>query len=157
MRTSDAEFYRLKAAMKDLVQRCGGQKRAAEIVGLAQSMISYICTRENRAQFSPAAVLLLERECGDPIVTRASAELQGFGLVGDGSLGARAPANPYVAIADLSTEYSEVVQEFALRTADGVFSNADGAAMDRRLSDIVDKAEAFRLLIAKQAAGSAGQ
>lgn len=153
MRTSDAEFFRLKAAMKDLVQRCGGQKRTADLVGLAQSMISYICTRENRAMFSPAAVLLLERECGDPVVTRASAELQGFDLVGDGASLPRLPANPYAAIADLSAEYSEVVQEFALRTADGVFSVADGTAMDRRLADIVEKAESFRLLIAKQAAG----
>lgn len=153
MRNSDAEFFRLKAAMKDLVQRCGGQKRAADLVGLAQSMVSYICTRENRAMFSPFAVFLLERECGDPVVTRAAAELQGFDLVGEGASTSRLPPNPYAAIADLSTEYSEVVQEFALRTADGVFSNADGAAMDRRIADIVEKAEAFRLLIAKQAAG----
>lgn len=155
MRNSDTEFFRLKAAMKDLVQRCGGQTRAAEIVGLAQSMISTICARGTRAQFSPYALFLLERECGDPVVTRAAAELQGFDLVGEGASTSRLPPNPYAAIADLSTEYSEVVQEFALRTADGVFSNADGAAMDRRIADIVEKAEAFRLLIAKQAAGGA--
>lgn len=155
MRTSDAEFFRLKAAMKDLVQRCGGQKRAAEIVGLAQSMISYICTRENRAMFSPAAMLLLERECGDPVVTRACAELQGFHLVGDGGASAQLPANPYAAVSSLSTEYADLMGAFALRTADGDFSRADGAALDRDLADLIVRAEAFRRFIAAQAAGSA--
>lgn len=149
----DAVFLRLKAGAADLVDLCGGQKRAGEIIGVSQQQISKIVNRETRDMLSLRAMLMLEAECGVPVLTRVCAELQSHQLErGEAPAGA-APSNPYVAIADISTEYSEAVQEFALRTADGVFSNADGAALDRRLSDIVEKAEAFRRLIALRAAG----
>lgn len=155
MRKFDADFYRLKASQADLVARCGGQRRAGEIVGLVQSAISYVVQRDNPAMLSVAAKLKLERECGDPVVTRICAELQGFSLVGETAPAAPLPANPYAAVAALSAEYSEVVSEFALRTADGDFSGADGAAIDRHLADIIARAESFRRLIAARAAGSA--
>ena len=40
MRKHDANFYRVKAAMADLIDRAGGQKRSGEIVGLSQQMMS---------------------------------------------------------------------------------------------------------------------
>lgn len=151
----DAVFLRLKAGAADLVDLCGGQKRAGEIIGVSQQQISKLVEREGNAMFSIRSKLMLEQECGSPVMTRVCAELLGYRLERDDAPAGPAPSNPYVAIADISTEYSEAVQEFALRTADGVFSKADGAALDRRLSDIVEKAEAFRRFIARQAAGGA--
>lgn len=151
----DAVFLRLKAGVADLVELSGGQKRAGEIIGVSQQTVSKIVNREGRDMLSIRGQLALEADCGNPVLTRVCAELQGYRLERDNAPAGPAPANPYVAIADISTEYSEVVQEFALRTADGIFSKADGAALDRRLSDIVEKAEAFRRLIAHQAAGGA--
>lgn len=155
MRTFDADFYRLKASQADLVARCGGQKRSGEIVGLVQSAVSYVVQRDSPAMFSVAAKLKLERECGDPVVTRVCAELQGFRLVGDSAAPAQVPANPYAAVSALSAEYADLMGAFAQRTSDGHFSRADGAALDRDLSDLIARAEAFRRFIAAQAAGSA--
>lgn len=155
MRKFDADFYRLKASQSDLVARCGGQKRAGEIVGVVQSAISYVVQRDNPAMLSVSAKLKLERECGDPVVTRVCAELQGFRLVGDGEGAVQLPANPYAAVASLSAEYADLMGAFAQRTSDGDFSRADGAALDRDLADLIARAEAFRRFIAAQAAGSA--
>ena len=152
MRTFDADFYRLKASQADLVAQCGGQKRSGEIVGLVQSAVSYVVQRDNTAMFSVSAKLKLERECGDPVVTRVCAELQGWKLERDGAAPGASPANAFAAVAALGTEYADVVSGFAQRTADGNFSRADGAALDRDLSDLIAKAEAFRRFIAAQAA-----
>lgn len=154
MRTFDADFYRLKASQADLVARCGGQKRCGEIVGLVQSAISYVVQRDNPATFSVAAKLKLERECGDPVVTRVSAELQGWRLERDGASPGSAPANAYAAVAALGEEFADVLGGFAQRTADGHFSRADGAVLDRDLADLIQRAEAFRRLIATQAVGA---
>lgn len=152
----DANFYRLKAGAADLVSMCGGQARSGSIVEISQQQVSRIVQRDDGAMFSLRAMLALELECGAPVLTRICAELQGYRLEAEGKPARPLPANPYAAVADISVEFSDVVSEFGLRTADGVFSPADGAAMDRRLADIITKAEDFRRYIAAQAAGSAG-
>lgn len=151
----DAPFYRMKAGAADLVRMAGGQARSGDIVGVSQQQVSKIVRRDDGAMFSLRAMLALEMDCGEPVLTRICAELQGFRLVRDDVLPGPLPANPYVALADLSAEYADAVSEFSRRTTDGVFSPADGAAMDRRLSELIDKAEDFRRYVAKQAAESA--
>lgn len=145
-RVRDAEFYRLKSGFRDLFERCGGLARSGRLVGRTAAMLGKVNDRDEGAFLAIDATLLLERDCGEPVVTRVMAEILGFQLEGGGS--AAAPRNPYGAVAEISREYAELVEQFALRTVDGVFSKADGAALDRELAGLIAKAEAFRRFIA---------
>jgi hypothetical protein len=155
MSQHDAEFFRIKASHSDLIDRCGGQKRAAGIVGLSQPMMSYVQNRDHGALLTVRSKLLLERDCKEPVATRVEAELLGFQLERNAPAPAAAPGNAYAAVAAISQEYSDLVGSFAVRTADGDFSRADGSALDRDLGDLIARAEAFRKFIAAQLAGGA--
>ena len=150
----DAHSYRLKAAAADLIVRVGGQKRAGEIVGVSQQMMSNVAQRDSGAMLTIAGKLALERECGTPLLTQVEADLLGYQLV---PITERpvVPGNPYSAQAALVVEVGELLNNFGQRVRDGDFSRADAASIDRDLADIIRKAEAFRLLIAAQLAGEA--
>lgn len=152
MSQHDAEFFRIKASHADLIDRCGGQKRAGGIVGLGQPMMSNVQNRGHGALLTVRGKLLLERECGEPLATRVEAELLGCTLEQRTRPQGPLPANPFAAVAAISQEYSDLVGSFAQRTADGDFSRADGAALDRDLGDLIARAEAFRKFIAAQMA-----
>lgn len=153
MPNRDNEFHRIKASHSDLIDRCGGQKRAAGLIGLGQTMMSYIQNREHGALLTVRGKLLLERDCGEPLATSVEAELLGCALERKAAPQGPLPANPFAAVAAISQEYSDLVGSFAQRTADGDFSRADGAALDRDLGDLIARAEAFRKWIAAQMAG----
>ncbi|SEM69581.1 hypothetical protein SAMN04515666_11944 [Bosea lupini] len=155
MSQHDAEFFRIKASHGDLIDRCGGQKRAAGIVGLGQTMMSYVKNREHGALLTVRGKLLLERECGEPLATRVEADLLGYQLERKAGPDGPLPANPFAAVAAISQEYSDLVAGFAQGTLDGDFSRADAARADRDLSDLIARAEAFRKFIAAQLAGGA--
>lgn len=152
----DPWFWRVKAAQRDLIERCGGVRRAAEVAGCSHGWIGKCNTPTEDAFLSLPQKRALEADAGEPVVTQVEAELQDFQLMRNGLASGAVPASPYAAVAALSEEYSEVLAEFARRTADGDFSRADGAALDRDLADLIARAEAFRRFIAAQAAGSAG-
>ncbi|RYE81113.1 MAG: hypothetical protein EOP19_18335, partial [Hyphomicrobiales bacterium] len=67
MSQHDAEFFRIKASHGDLIDRCGGQKRAAGIVGLGQTMMSYVQNRDHGALLTVRGKLLLERDGGERV------------------------------------------------------------------------------------------
>ncbi len=151
MRTKDFKFFRLKAAMADLIECCGSQKRAGEIAGVSQQLMSRVAIRDDATMLSIPAKLALELDCGKPIVTQAEAELLGHRLVAEPR-----PAVPGCAgsaTAGLASEFAELMANYAARTADGVFSRADAMAIDRDLAEVIRVAEAYRGMIAAHLAG----
>lgn len=152
MRRFDADFYRLKAAMADLVSRCGGQARAAEIVGLAQSTISTICQRDNPAMLSLAAKLALERDCGEPAVTRVEAELLGFRLE-RASPPAPAEACAFGANASVMQEVGDLCRVFSQSVSDGRYSRTDALTVGRELAQLRQAIERFERVNATILAG----
>jgi hypothetical protein len=151
-RERDADFYRLKAAMADLMERCGGLARSAKLVGLSTAMMGKVNDRDDAAFLSIDAKLRLERECGAPLVTQVEAEMLGHRLERTGPAPAAAPGTAYAAQAAVATEFAQFLHAFAERTRDGVFSRGDGAAVDRELADLMREVEAFRRFIAAQLA-----
>lgn len=78
---TNAWFHRLKSAHRKLIKKNGGIDDAAEIALISSSQIGR-CNSETDNQFLPiVAVLKLEAECGDPVVTRAMAGLHGMKLI----------------------------------------------------------------------------
>ncbi|PZU95606.1 MAG: hypothetical protein DI527_00930 [Chelatococcus sp.] len=150
-------FWRVKAAQRDLIERCGGVRRAAEIGECSPSWMGKCNTPTEDAFLSLRQKRALEADAGEPVVTRAEAELAGYALGRAGGCGPELPAAcPYAAHADLVGEFGDLLGNFAARIRDGVFSRGDGLAIDRDLADVIAKAEAFRLAIARrQAKGEA--
>lgn len=153
----DADFFRLKAAMADLVARCGGQKRAGQIMdGVSQQMVSQICDRDSSSMLTLRGKLALEVECGTPVVTAIEAEMLGFRLVREG--GAAAPAEPgapcaFSAHAAVMKEVGDLCGAFSVAVADGSFSRTDAATARRELSQLRRAIEAFeRVCAAAEAA-----
>lgn len=89
---------RLKAVTRRLVERAGGAEVAALATRVAHSQLSAYGSLTERDRFAPVDVVAdLERDIGDPLVTRELAGLAGFRLVpidgagpcGDEELGPR--------------------------------------------------------------------
>ena len=156
MQKLDRDFYRLKAAAADLVARCGGGKRSAEITGLSPAWISNICQRDHSAMPSLAAKLLLEKDCGVPLLTAVEAELLGHRLeraaprpAGD------EPPSAFAAHAAVMVEAADFARDFALAVADGRYSRADAVIIGRAICDVRAKLEAFERFNAAVLAGGA--
>lgn len=153
MRKFDADFYLLKAAMADLVERCGGQKRAADIVGLAQSTISYVCQRDNPAMLSISAKLMLERECGVPVVTKVEAELQGHRIEREGAPLCAGADGPFDAHAAVMVEVGDLCRTFSQAVGDGKYSRTDALTVGKDLADLRRAIERFERVNAATHAG----
>ncbi len=147
MRTKDFRFFRIKAALADLIDRCGGQRRAGELIGVSQQMMSKVSDRENGAMLSIEAKLLLEMECGAPVVTQIEAELLGYHLTAVGPR-PKPEGNVHSALSGIVDEVGELLGNFAQRVKDGDFSRNDGVSIDADLADVIQRAEQFRDLIA---------
>lgn len=154
MQKFDADFYRLKAAAADLVARCGGGRRSAEITGLSPAMISNICQRDQAAMLSLFAKLRLELDCGAPLVSAVEAELLGHRLERIGGTPA-AGGSPLDAHAAVMREVGDLCGAFAEAQRDGRYTRTDAAAVDRALADLVAEIERFRRVNAAALAGGA--
>lgn len=155
-RTRDAEFFRLKAAMHDLLARCGGLERSAALVGLSRAMMGKVNDRDDAAFLSIDAKLRLERECGAPLVSRVEAELLGHRLERVGGVAPEA-GTAFDAHAAVLREVADLCRAFADAAADGRYSRTDSVTVDRELAELVREIERFRrvnaaVLAAAQAA-----
>ncbi len=78
---TNAWFHRLKAANRMLIKLNGGIEACSDLTSLSKSQIGR-CNSDKDTDLLPiASVIRLEAECGNPVVTRAMAELHGFQLV----------------------------------------------------------------------------
>ncbi|MCM5689156.1 hypothetical protein M8037_10135 [Sinorhizobium meliloti] len=78
---TNAWFHRLKAATRMLIKLNGGIEACAELTSLSKSQIGR-CNSDKDPDLLPIpSVIRLEAECGNPVVTRAMAELHGCQLV----------------------------------------------------------------------------
>ncbi|SHG79020.1 hypothetical protein SAMN02745157_4838 [Kaistia soli DSM 19436] len=79
------DYWAIKAATKALVDRCGGPTFVSdEVTRVQKSTVSkyYSTGEEHEGTFIPAdAIADLEAHCGEPVITRALAELTGHLLV----------------------------------------------------------------------------
>lgn len=71
-------FFRIKAASLDLVDRCGGIERSAAICGYSKSQVHRWTDRNGADLICLVAIVALEAECGEPLVTRAMAAVAGL-------------------------------------------------------------------------------
>lgn len=77
---TNAWFHQVKAANRKLIKKNGGIEAAAELTSLSKSQIGR-CHSDSDTELLPVpAILRLEAECGDPVVTRVMAAQHGCKL-----------------------------------------------------------------------------
>lgn len=140
----DATFYRLKAGADDLVTRCGGQKRSGAILGVSQQQMSKICSRDDGNMLSIRAKLMLEQDCGVPLLTSAEADLLGYRLEPVAPLAMRSnDGTPFTAHSQVMVEVADLARTFARAVEDGVYSGVDALHCGKAISDLKHAIEAF--------------
>ena len=130
-RLSPRERLILKRATRQLVERAGGPTEAAESCRPAASLLSRYCSEseEHETTFAPADVVKeLELLAGEPIVTRALADLGGFDLVARKAVSASADYESHDA--DIVTSACALMVAWRERKADGRLCANDLAALE---------------------------
>ncbi|WP_201829630.1 phage regulatory CII family protein [Microvirga zambiensis] len=130
--TTEQDRFSLKASFRQLLKRAGGQE-AAELVtrGRHQTLNRYGNPKEEDCHAPIDVIADLEREIGDPIVTKHLADMSGYMLVK--KIAVEADANLLVHISALAGETGEAVQA-------AVEAYADGTDTDEELENIVKQA-----------------
>lgn len=149
---SDAWFYRIKAATRDVIVRVGGVVRAGEITLASKTEASRWQSANDEAIIPLAAVLALEAECGLPLITEAMADLQGRRLADEV---AEADSKACIARdnAEVMRRAAEVMAAMAAALADGAVSPAEAERVDRFARDLDQAVADLRRNLASVRAG----
>lgn len=153
MRTKDARFYRIKAGFSDLIERCGGQKRAGGLIGVSQQMMSKIEDREDSAMLSLDAKAVLETDCGAPVVTQIEAEMLGYQLVPAEPRLARKDGTPLDGHAGIMAEVADFCAAFSRAWSDRKYSRSDARETGRELRQLREEIERMERINAAIEAG----
>ena len=152
----DTTHYALKASAADLVDRCGGQKRSGDLLGVTQQQISKLVLREGDGMLSIRQKLVLEADCGEPVMTKVEADLLGYRLERIAPRPVEQVAgSPFSAHAQVMIEAADVARAFAHSVEDGVYSGTDAILCGKALADLKHAIEAFERINATIQAGVA--
>lgn len=130
MPISEAWFYRVKSAQKDLIERCGGIVRAADKCSSSKTEVGRWNNQTDPDIMPIPAVLQLEADCGVPLVTAAMADLNHRRLA-DPDEFAAANASVMAAHAEVVVQFGELIAKTAIAFSDGKLTPAELAGMDR--------------------------
>lgn len=135
-----SHFFRLKAAMADLIDRAGGIERAADLCGYSKSAVGRWHCRNNDDLMPMAAIVALECETGSHFVTQGMCGIHGLSTspaANEGShiLGAYVALNR--AASDLSATIGEVLK-------DGVVTVSENRTLDGATAAVCNAGEQLR-------------
>lgn len=154
MTIAAAWFYRLKSAQRDLIMRCGGIERAAEVASVSKSQMGRFNNSGDPELMGIAVVLMLEADCGEPLVTAVLAELNGRRISDAGMPGA-ANAGVMASHAEVVVKAGELMAKGALAFADGRLTPAEAAGIDRSAADLAESVTGLRRATAAARGGAA--
>jgi len=132
---SDEWFHRVKAATRDLIKVCGGVVRAGEIACASKSEVSRWQSVGDEGIIPITAMLALERDCGEPFVTRVLADLNGRRISGPDE----APETSSSVMSDhaeVVRAAAEMMMTGAKALADGKVTPAEAEMFDRAVSEL---------------------
>lgn len=140
---SDAWFFRVKAATRDLVARCGGVVRAGELAMVSKTEISRWQSVGEEGIITIPAALALEAECGAPLVTAVMADLHGRRLSDEVS-DTSAASCLFRDHAELMRRSAEVQASMSEALADGTVTPAEAERVDRDLRGLDQSLDRMR-------------
>ncbi|MCF7646876.1 hypothetical protein KQ944_17930 [Bacillus subtilis] len=144
---SNAWFHRLKAAQRDLIKMCGGIARAAELTSTSTSHVGRWNQAKDTDLMPINAIIILEADCGQPIVTSAMAELNGF-RVEDPERAVKTTTSIMSSLSDAVQEAGALFATGAAAAADGKFSPAELTSLERAASTLTAKVGDLRNTLA---------
>lgn len=127
---SDAFLYRVKAAQRDLIERCGGIERAVSITGFSKSHVGRWNNPNDPDLMPIGAVRALEQDCGQPLITAVMAEASGRRLT-DPEAERQSEVNVLTKHAEVMRLSGELANSVAVAISDGHFSPTEAASVDR--------------------------
>jgi hypothetical protein len=142
MALPDDVILRIKAATRDLVKACGGIVRAAELCRVSKSEMG-----RYQAPIDPDIVplhhaLVLETECGMPVVTTVMADIHGRRLSDPQAV--EAGACVFARNADLMRQTAALMGAAATAAADGTCTPSEAEILDRHASEVEAAARLLR-------------
>jgi hypothetical protein len=147
MSQDEAWFHRIKAAQRDLIKLCGGLDRCVEITSISRSHLGRMQNSSDAEIMPIAAVLVLEADCGQALITSVMAGINGRRLT-DPEDEKAVSACVLSSFADYSRESAELGVEVALSVADGSFTPSELTRADRKAAKAMDKLTDFRAALA---------
>lgn len=132
---STAWQHRLKSAQRDLISRCGGIERAAEITSFAKSNVGRWNNPTDPDLMPINAVLALELDAGVALVTAVMAGLNGRRLMEPDSEGA-GPAAVFRHHAEAMRAAGDLMAAGAAAFADGKLTPAEMAIIDKAAGQV---------------------
>ena len=147
MSANEAWFHRIKAAQRDLIRLCGGLDRCVEITSISRSHLGRMQNSADAEIMPIAAVLALEADCGQALITGVMAGINGRRL-SDPDDEQAVSACLMSSYAGMKREGAELDLEMALGMADGDMSPAEITRADRAAAKLQEKLADFRASLA---------
>lgn len=147
MTVSDAWFHRVKAAQRDLIKLNGGIERAAELTSISKSQIGRMNNPADGELMTLAAVVILEADCGQPVVTAVMAEANGRRLT-DPEAERAAEVSVLSAHADVMRQSGELAHSMAVAISDGRVTPAEAQTIDRVAAKVAEANAELRAALA---------
>lgn len=133
----------IKSSFRRLVDLCDGQQEAAKIAGVDQALISRYCSRDNPHIVRGDIVAALELAAGDPVMTRASADLHGYVLLPKDAVGSSVILNHH--IGSLTRTLADVTVALVEAQRNGAaVSEYDRAQLNSKIDDAQEALELLR-------------
>lgn len=132
---STAWQHRIKSAQRDLIARCGGIERSAEITSFGKSNVGRWNNPTDPDLMPVNAVLALEADAGVALVTAVMAGLNGRRLVEPDCQG-KDPGSVFGHHAEAVRAAGDLMCAGAQAFADGVLTTAEMAMIDRAASQV---------------------
>jgi hypothetical protein len=141
--STEAWFHRVKAAQRDLIRLCGGIERAAEISSISKSHIGRMNNAADPEIMPLPAIIALEADCGQPVVTAVMAGINGRRLT-DPEDEKAAAGSILTAFSRMKAADADLTMEMANAMADGDFTPSEILAADRKAALLQDAAADLR-------------
>ncbi|ARM12100.1 MULTISPECIES: hypothetical protein [Rhizobium] len=143
----DAFLYRVKAAQRDLIERCGGIMRVVEKSGYSKSEVGRWNNGSEPDLMPVGAIAVLERDCGQALVTAVLAETNGRRLT-DPDEARKAEISVLTSHAELMRHSAEVANAIAVAISDGQVTPSEATTIDRLAGGLERAASDMRAALA---------
>ena len=121
---TDRWFYRLRGAQRDLIEACGTIERVTELTSMSKSQVGRWRSPTDADLMPVNCVMILEQDCGRPLVSKIMADFSGYSLTAPDEREARI-ACLSTQVADLVGQVSSLMARTAQAGSDGFYSVAE--------------------------------
>lgn len=143
----DAFLYRIKAAQRDLIARCGGIMRVANLVNASKSEVGRWNGGGDPDLMPVGAIVILEGDCGYALVTDVMAQQNGRRLT-DPEDDQRVGKNLLAAVGEVQRQSGELINTVGAAISDGWVSPTEGTSIDRIAGSLERAASDLRASVA---------